>query len=71
MEPIRQSLHDPPVIMDEKYIQLVFYNVEDILNVNTQFLEQLIERVEQQQSESLGDIFLKKVCLMQLSLLLP
>lgn len=57
--------------MDEKYIQLVFYNVEDILNVNTQFLEQLIERVEQQQSESLGDIFLKKVCLMQLSLLLP
>jgi hypothetical protein len=48
-------------IIDEKYLSLIFYNVEDILNVNTQFVTQLTERIEQQQSDNVGNIFLNSV----------
>jgi hypothetical protein len=56
MKPLRDSIHHETPILDRYLFKRIFLNIEDILHVNSKFLDSLHEYQSGKSNESFGQI---------------
>lgn len=62
LRPLIQALEEKRPIIKQRYVEIIFSNIEDVYNVNRRLLELIEKRLEiWNEKPCLGDVFLEVV----------